>query len=80
MVILEQLAVYGVGEIFLLYLMDVLDFTRQDNITLLLFAGVLSCIGMLLILPLLNHALAEKRLIMLCIILIYIILHCIFIY
>ena len=64
MVLLEQLAVYGVGEIFLLYLMDVLGFTRHDNIYLGIAQGVASIIVMLVVLPGLTRFLSEKSIIL----------------
>jgi len=69
MVLLEQLAVYGIGEIFLLYLMDTLGFRRRDNIHLGIAQGVASIIVMLLLLPMLSPRLGEKRIIILSLIL-----------
>ena len=64
MVLLEQLAVYGIGEIFLLYLMDVLSFTRHDNIYLGIAQGIASIFVMLLLLPSLTRVLSEKSIIL----------------
>ena len=69
MVLFEQLAMYGIGEIFLLYLMDVLRFTRRDNIHLGIAQGVASIVVMLVLLPLISHRLGEKRIILISIVL-----------
>ena len=69
MVLLEQLAVYGIGEIFLLYLMDVLNFTRHDNIYLGIAQGVASIVVMLALLPALTRFLSEKAIILISIVL-----------
>ena len=73
MVLLEQLAVYGIGEIFLLYLMNSLGFRRRDNIHLGIAQGVASILVMLVLLPLLSPRLGEKRVIILslCLYLLY---------
>jgi DHA1 family tetracycline resistance protein-like MFS transporter len=73
MVLLEQLAVYGIGEIFLLYLMDTLGFRRRDNIHLGIAQGIASILVMLVLLPLLSPRLGEKRIIILslCLYLLY---------
>ena len=63
MVLFEQLAMYGIGEIFLLYLMDVLSFTRRDNIDLGIAQGVASIVVMLVVLPAISRRLGEKRII-----------------
>ena len=65
MVLFEQLAVYGLGEIFLLYLMDVLGFTRRDNIHLGIAHGVASIVVMLGVLPVISARWGEKRIIVL---------------
>ena len=69
MVLFEQLAMYGIGEIFLLYLMDVLSFTRRDNIHLGIAQGVASIVVMLVILPAISRWLDEKRIILISIVL-----------
>jgi len=67
MVLSEQLAVYGINEIFMLYLAYSLHFQRDDNIQFLTIAGILTCFIMLCVLPFASRKLGEKKLILLCI-------------
>jgi MFS family permease len=67
MVFLEQCATYGIGEIFLLYMMKVLEFKRSDNINFLSVGGFISCFVMLILLPIVNRWIGEKKLILACI-------------
>jgi DHA1 family tetracycline resistance protein-like MFS transporter len=69
MVIFEQFAVYGINEIFLLYLMATVGFDREDNIHLGIMGSIATCCAMLLLLPILSKKLGEKRLIVVCIVL-----------